>query len=419
MSPRLLFRRDHARVCSLTSLSLALEVFGRGQGVGRRVGRRFDRRRAGGARLQPRHCDRQVRGRGLDRLVGHAVGGDPFAGRHVEPGPAARRHQARGAARRRARIPSATRRSSTSGASSSPFSCSRSARASRSTRASRRSSIRTRSPTRTSTTSCSRSRSCSKAYRPGRRSASSTSGAAPVTPLAALRASKDPALFTVVLEDIAALAGLFVALIGIAIADVFGSTDGRRHRLDHHRPHPRRGRGLHERRDQEPDRRRGGEPGRAHGACATSSAGERAEGARSAPSTRSAPCIWARTTCWWRRASISTMRRRRRRSRPTTARLERAIKARYPEVKRLFLEVQVRGSARRGVEGGGPAARCARGRRRRRRGACRGRRRTRPLERFRRTGCEPQSAEAGQKEKGRPALVAPSARSRQRHPDGS
>jgi len=45
-----------------------------------------------------------------------------------------------------------------------------------------------------------------------------------LTPFAALRSSKDPALFTVVLEDIAALAGLFVALIGIAIADVFEST---------------------------------------------------------------------------------------------------------------------------------------------------------------------------------------------------
>lgn len=46
----------------------------------------------------------------------------------------------------------------------------------------------------------------------------------PVTPFAALRSSKDPALFTVVLEDLAALSGLFVALVGIAIADVFEST---------------------------------------------------------------------------------------------------------------------------------------------------------------------------------------------------
>ena len=41
--------------------------------------------------------------------------------------------------------------------------------------------------------------------------------------LTALRASKDPALFTVVLEDIAALAGLIVAPVGIAIADVTGN----------------------------------------------------------------------------------------------------------------------------------------------------------------------------------------------------
>ncbi|MFA5951178.1 MAG: cation diffusion facilitator family transporter [Hyphomicrobium sp.] len=43
------------------------------------------------------------------------------------------------------------------------------------------------------------------------------------TPLiTALRASKDPALFTVLLEDIAALTGLVVAAIGIAVAELSG-----------------------------------------------------------------------------------------------------------------------------------------------------------------------------------------------------
>ncbi|HEX2843464.1 cation diffusion facilitator family transporter [Hyphomicrobium sp.] len=41
--------------------------------------------------------------------------------------------------------------------------------------------------------------------------------------LAALRASKDPALFTVLLEDMAALIGLTIATIGIAISHVTGS----------------------------------------------------------------------------------------------------------------------------------------------------------------------------------------------------
>lgn len=44
-----------------------------------------------------------------------------------------------------------------------------------------------------------------------------------VPALVALRASKDPALFTVLLEDIAALIGLTIAAIGIAISDATGS----------------------------------------------------------------------------------------------------------------------------------------------------------------------------------------------------
>ncbi len=42
----------------------------------------------------------------------------------------------------------------------------------------------------------------------------------------ALRGSKDPALFTVLLEDLAALAGLAVALAGLVSADVFGWAAG-------------------------------------------------------------------------------------------------------------------------------------------------------------------------------------------------
>lgn len=38
----------------------------------------------------------------------------------------------------------------------------------------------------------------------------------------ALRQSKDPALFAIVLEDIAAMIGLTVALVGVAVADVYG-----------------------------------------------------------------------------------------------------------------------------------------------------------------------------------------------------
>lgn len=41
--------------------------------------------------------------------------------------------------------------------------------------------------------------------------------------LVALRASKDPALFTVLLEDAAALIGLTIAAIGIAVSDITGS----------------------------------------------------------------------------------------------------------------------------------------------------------------------------------------------------
>jgi cation diffusion facilitator family transporter len=45
-------------------------------------------------------------------------------------------------------------------------------------------------------------------------------------PLTALRSSKDPALFTVVLEDLAALIGLVIALAGILVADLLGWLPG-------------------------------------------------------------------------------------------------------------------------------------------------------------------------------------------------
>jgi cation diffusion facilitator family transporter len=45
-------------------------------------------------------------------------------------------------------------------------------------------------------------------------------------PLMALRSSKDPALFTVVLEDLAALIGLIIALVGILVADLLGWLPG-------------------------------------------------------------------------------------------------------------------------------------------------------------------------------------------------
>jgi cation diffusion facilitator family transporter len=45
-------------------------------------------------------------------------------------------------------------------------------------------------------------------------------------PLMALRSSKDPALFTVLLEDLAALIGLIVALVGIMVADLLGWLPG-------------------------------------------------------------------------------------------------------------------------------------------------------------------------------------------------
>jgi cation diffusion facilitator family transporter len=47
-----------------------------------------------------------------------------------------------------------------------------------------------------------------------------------MSPWTALRTSKDPALFTVVLEDLAALLGLIIALVGILIADQFGWLPG-------------------------------------------------------------------------------------------------------------------------------------------------------------------------------------------------
>ena len=43
-----------------------------------------------------------------------------------------------------------------------------------------------------------------------------------MSPVAALKSSKDPALFTVVLEDLAALTGLAIALIGTLVADLGG-----------------------------------------------------------------------------------------------------------------------------------------------------------------------------------------------------
>jgi cation diffusion facilitator family transporter len=47
-----------------------------------------------------------------------------------------------------------------------------------------------------------------------------------ISPWTALRTSKDPALFTVVLEDLAALFGLVIALVGILVADRLGWLPG-------------------------------------------------------------------------------------------------------------------------------------------------------------------------------------------------
>ena len=72
----------------------------------------------------------------------------------------------------------------------------------------------------------------------------------------------------------------------------------------------------------------------------------------------------AATTCWWRRASISTTGRRRRRWKRRPARLERAIKAQaIRRSKRLFLEVQSAAAHAEAANGaGGHRARRARGR---------------------------------------------------------
>ncbi len=90
--------------------------------------------------------------------------------------------------------------------------------------------------------------------------------------LAALKSSKDPALFTVVLEDLAALIGLVIALAGNLVADQLGWLAGRRRGIDRHRLRARRRGGFHEPGDHEPADRRGGKHG-GGGGCARADRG--------------------------------------------------------------------------------------------------------------------------------------------------
>ena len=140
-------------------------------------------------------------------LVGDADGRRAQRRRFHQPAAADVGAAARRSGRPTCSTPSDTGASSISGASSSPSSCSRSAPACRSTKASSTSCIRSIRSRRGSRTLCFLSPSCSKAGRRSKRSRNSGRPRAGLGWFEAIRRSKDPPSFIVLLENGAAMAG--------------------------------------------------------------------------------------------------------------------------------------------------------------------------------------------------------------------